>query len=75
MCPMSRSSGAFSQNCVADGCMAWKWLNSKVGHDLNHWRDVWATGRKRTEKEAVAAWEAFHREEPLRGRCGMANTI
>lgn len=52
--------------CIASACMAWRWSNYKLGHDLAFHE------RSYGKEKAKASHEQFMRETPLNGYCGLA---
>ena len=64
-CPQPWNSADGVEKCCGATCMAWRWENKMLGHDIKHYSDVDAAEEKH---------EAFHKNNPLLGYCGLAGT-
>ena len=52
-------------HCIGAACMAWRWDNEKLGHSLEYHRQTYGREGERRHAE-------YLRQNPLRGRCGLA---
>lgn len=53
-------------HCIGADCMAWRWVDQKLGHSLEYMQ------RKHGRERGAEMHKRFCQEHPLRGFCGLA---